>query len=405
MAETQDDTLGTVDGISYDENVTINATGNLSDAELEEYVARTMARIELIRGLEFERTPSVEIIDREEVQDRFDPETNETATLADRLWHATFIIGQNSSAEAVIHDMATDSILGYYSPWNESVTLVKDDGQVDKWVLVHELVHVLQDQNLELQNWFPTHDEDLGASGAIEGEAEYVPSLYFARCGVQWSCQDTGDRPVGSERVNLGLQLATLNPYEVGDDFIEHVRLREGWEGVNRIYDNYPVSTEQVIYPERYPDVDPTPVSIDDRSTAAWERLGRDGAETVGQATIFSMLAHHDVITPDWPVDYRHEFTDGWRGDTLIGYEGPDSEPGFVWETRWDSTDDAAQFRHAYEAVLEGHDAIDRDTDIYDIPNGPFAGVYRLTQEDRTVRIVHGPTVPALEAIYPTATE
>ena len=60
-----DGTLGEVDGISHDEAIAVDASDGLNATEQDLLVTRAMARIEAIRGLEFERSVGVEVITRE----------------------------------------------------------------------------------------------------------------------------------------------------------------------------------------------------------------------------------------------------------------------------------------------------------------------------------------------------
>ncbi|HKL30417.1 MAG TPA: hypothetical protein VJ898_14260, partial [Natrialbaceae archaeon] len=48
-----EDVIGWENGYWYDESIDVDQSDGLSDAELDRFVARTMARVERIRGLEF----------------------------------------------------------------------------------------------------------------------------------------------------------------------------------------------------------------------------------------------------------------------------------------------------------------------------------------------------------------
>jgi hypothetical protein len=67
--------------------------------------------------------------------------------------------------------------------------------------------------------------------------------------------------------------LTVYAPYAAGPDFVRALRERGGWTAVNDAYDAFPVSTEQVIHPEAYPDEQPVVVPIPDRSAEGYERF------------------------------------------------------------------------------------------------------------------------------------
>ena len=59
--------------------------------------------------------------------------------------------------------------------------------------------------------------------------------------------------------------------------------------------------------------------------------------------------------------------SEGWGGDRLVSLDGPDGSWAVVWQTTWDSSDDADQFSAAADAAmsdLDGAHAVLPGTDI-----------------------------------------
>jgi hypothetical protein len=104
-------------------------------------------------------------------------------------------------------------------------------------------------------------------------------------------------------------------------------------------------------------------------------------------------------VDPENPMAYEHSFSTGWAGDQLVPYER-DGELGYVWETAWETPDDAEQFAAAYRRVLEERGAVGTGADTFAIPDGSFEGAFRVTRADTTVRIVNAPTADALEEVH-----
>ncbi|WP_237560395.1 hypothetical protein [Halolamina rubra] len=73
-----EDRLGWEDGYAATDSVAVDASDGLNESELDAVVARTMARVELIRGLEFEETVPVEVISREEFRNGSSRDTTST---------------------------------------------------------------------------------------------------------------------------------------------------------------------------------------------------------------------------------------------------------------------------------------------------------------------------------------
>ncbi len=409
--------LGRVGDYNATDTLEIDGSDPLTEDEREAVKHRAMARIEEIRGLEFEEDVELEVVSREEYRERWQRDRDPASQFTNELWRGAFVVDGERDVNEAFDDLYGDSILGYYS--DGRIVLVVDDAddRIDRTTLVHELVHALQDQQFDLESGGATIDERRATTGLVEGEAEYVPSLYDERCGEQWECLDATAPDTASldqRSFNAGLFLSVYAPYAEGPSFVAHRHETTGWEGVDAVHENPPTSTAQLIHPERYPEGRPADVAIEDRSTSEWEPMadgdGERRTETVGEATLFATLWANGVI--DRPLgegagaysryNYSHPATDGWTGDTFVAYADGD-ETGHVWKLAWESETDAREFRDAYVEVLEsqGADAVDSADGVYRIPDDEeFAGAYRVSLEGDEVVIVGGPTVADLEAIH-----
>lgn len=393
--------LGTVDGVDHDDPVTVSVGDGLSDTELDRLTRRAMARIELLRGHEFEETVNVTVISRGEYRDRAsvgggdagDPQANSR-------WRALFIVGDDRDATEIVDDAVTASIAGYYTPGTDEIVLVGDDENttVNRDTLVHELVHALQDQQFGMSLADETADADLARDALIEGEAEVIRAEYNDRCGLVWRCVSVPSAETNQSDTPLGVELVLFHPYAQGPRFVEFIRDRRGWPGIDAAHESYPNSTATVIHPDRYPEA-PQTVHVPDKSAANWSRLDDPETDTLGEAAIYAMLVHNDVISLDETDGYSHTFSDGWEGDAFVPYQ-QGADIGYVWESAWDSPKDAEQFAFAYREVLDNRGAVSTGDDVFRIQDGPFAGAYRLTRENTTVRIVSTPTVDTLDEVH-----
>ncbi len=406
--EPEDNTLGIVDGVAHDDDLAISVEDGLTQSELEALATRSMARIEVIRDLEFEETVDIQVMTREEYRES-DATTNVSENQTrwqNQVWEAKFVVGQDRDVTDVLDRTFGDAVQGFYSPANEEVVIVTDEDRtkVNKRTLVHELVHVLQDQQFGLDSAPARQDPSLARNGLIEGEAELIPELYFERCEREWSCLEPPAPPIDTDRdVDPGVIHVFIQPYEQGPGFVDAMKERGGWDQVNELHDAHPESTTQIIHPERYPDVRPVNVTVEDRSSKEWRRIDHDPiGETVGQAAIHVMLQHNGVITVEDLFGYSHPTSDGWTGDELVPYVNDDGETGHVWEIEWESTDDAAEFADAFVTLLEERGALERAQESYLIPEAPFEGGFDVRVDGTTVAIVGGPTVESLEGIHGT---
>ncbi|MXV63201.1 hypothetical protein GS429_14215 [Natronorubrum sp. JWXQ-INN-674] len=415
--------LGHVGHYAHDDVFEFDDNESLTEDQLEAVKYRSMARIEVVRGLKFHHDVTLETITRTEYRSQRG-QPGSASPFANELWRGAFIVDGETDVNRAMNDLYGGSVQGYYT--NDRIVIVTDgaDGlRIDRETLVHELVHALQDHHFGLERHATTIDAQRAEIGLTEGEANYIPQLYDQRCGEEWQCLPDDDRPPadgesGERSFNIGLFLSIYTPYSEGPPFVAHLRDRGGWAAVDGAYADRPASTSQLIHPERYPDDRPVDVEIRDRSTDDWEPVTRNGqprSETIGEATLFASLWTNGVVERPIgeggselsPYNYSHPATDGWAGDTFRVYHDvdDDSRTGHVWGLAWESEDDAEAFAEAYRTLLEnnGAEPIDAANDTYRIGDGDaFAGAYRVTVSGETIKIVGAPAVDDLEDIHGT---
>jgi hypothetical protein len=414
-ADPPSDRLGWEDGYWYNESIDVNQSDGLSAAEREAFVARTMARVELLRGLEFESSVPVEAVSREQYRNDSGNDAVEGDLWNDQVWEALLLVGEDRSITEVFDELYGGAVLGYYSPSEDRIVVVSDapNPAIDRATLAHELVHALQDQHFGLEGVPPTQDAQLAENGLVEGDARLVEAMYESRCGAEWECVPTPPAGGGGGGgFDFGVYLTVYTPYSEGPTFVQTLRERGGWEAVNAAYANPPVSTEQVLHPERYPDERPVNVSVPDRSDETWSRFDHDPVgDTVGEASIFVMLLDNRAIDRQQlredtgaysPYNYTSDASEGWAGDTVVPYRGDGGEFGYVWATEWDTPEDARQFHRTYTTWLlqlrMGATEVREDT--YVVESGPYADAFRVTRDGTRVTIVNAPTPADLDGVH-----
>ena len=404
-------------GYWYNESIAVNRTDGLDAAERAAFVARTMARVEHLRGLEFEESVPVAVVSREEYRDggTFSPTSD---AWDEQTWEALLLVGEDETVAETFDALYGSNVLGYYAPSRGRIVVVSDSPTpaIDRATLAHELVHALQDQQFGLPAGAATRDGQLARNGLVEGDARYVERLYEERCASgEWECVATpaGGGSGGGPPPNEGVLLTVLQPYSDGPTFVHDLRARGGWDAVNAAYDRVPASTEQVIHPGAYPDDAPVDVAVPDRSDGRWRPVDHaPRANTLGEAAVYVMLREGGVI-PGAHIDrgtgaysyynYSHPRSAGWGGDALVPYtDGTDY--GYVWALEWDSPRDAREFAGGYETALKlryGARVVDREgaTVTLAVDDGPFADAFRLTRDGTRVTVVNAPTVEALDGV------
>jgi uncharacterized iron-regulated protein len=180
-------------------------------------------------------------------------------------------------------------IQGYYSIKDKKIFLYDDiAGAYERGVLIHEMVHALQDQNFGLaklhQKSFAS-DAELALAALIEGDATFTMIEVLKKDQPRVAAML--DAPLEKAR---NLQNAFL--YAQGARYVKALKERGGWQAVNSIYRFTPGSTAAVLHPKGVLTIDLGP------------------GKTRGEFGIIQMLAENPATAP-----LAVRTANGWMGD------------------------------------------------------------------------------------------
>jgi hypothetical protein len=251
-------------------------------------------------------------------------------------------------------------------------------------VLVHELTHALQDQHFSLAARLRRSingDQVLALRSVAEGDAilsEYAYLFGGLEDWVPGYAREVLDAGAG-ESVFPGVPVVIADKmrfqYSTGLKFVSNFIGNNGWLPVNLIYQYPPLSTEQILHPEKYlsmPDP-PTDVSVKGLTTlfsGEWREIEND---TLGELMVRCLFKQF-LGTATAAV-----IAEGWDGDRFVAYRRED-EIGFVWATTWDSARDAQEFFDGYQSIVPMK---------YKAQSQEQARVY-IEKRDQTVLVVEG---------------
>jgi hypothetical protein len=455
LADPASDRLGWENGIWYNESLSIDESDGLNASERGAIVNRTMARIEVIRQLEYEEPIPVDVISRETYQSQAGSgEVPPPFRAFDNAkFEAMFFVGENTDSLEVQDRNRGSSVLGYYAPGNDSIVVVSESAtpRLEAGTLAHELTHALQDQHFDLtDDPARTRDAYNARNGLIEGEANVVQRRYQERFEDSWATggmggsngSESGGENGSSTQLHYGIYFLEFFPYSDGPGFVRTLYEQGGWDAVNAAHEDFPASAEQVIYPRLYGQEAPTNVTVRDRSSAAWERVRpespRPGGDqppyaVLGQSALSSMFAYtlfdvrsgmsynqSAVVRPGQiinrgeggqgtnssdPLNYDLPATQGWDGDKMYVYQNSGDETGYVWKLAWDSPGEAEQFATRYEDLLShwGGEEVSESgqTSTWEIEGAsPFTDAIRVQVNGDRVTITNAPTTEDLNDIH-----
>ncbi|WP_255198072.1 Hvo_1808 family surface protein [Halorarius litoreus] len=436
------DVLGWEDGYWANETLQLTRDDGLNESERRAVVARAMARVEVVRELEFEERVPVEIISRAEYRNSSFSQSGATSTAFSQFdnakFEAMFLIGEDTDSLDVQNTNRGSSVLGFYSPRNDTIVIITEGDTPDlpgERTLGHELVHALQDQYYNLSSYrAETRMQYNAQNGLIEGDANLVQYRYEQRCGAEWEClpAPSGGGGGGGE-FHLGVYILNYFPYSDGPGFVDYYRKQGGWERVNELYAAVPTSDAHVVFPEQYGSGPPMDVTFEDRTSNGWERVrpgtrpdgsSRPDYASLGQSGLTAMFAYtlYDdqnssrVVQPQEflnledgqvnrtdPFNYGFAYVSGYENDRMHVYANGE-ETGYVWKIAWNSSAEAQEFAEGYGRLLSHYGgtqvSTSGDTTVYRIADGPYADAFRVTVDGSTVTIVNAPSESALDDVY-----
>jgi hypothetical protein len=338
-----------------------------TDAELERKIDELLPEIEEFAHLKALETPTVrrstgpnlEAYLLERLDAEFPGDSLDRVTAA---YQAFGLLPDTVNLRGLLVDLLLEQAIGYYDPVRD-ILFVRDAApdEMLEAVLVHELVHALQDQHVDLDsllNAVSRNDPRTAIQAAVEGHAT------VAMMAWQFS-QMTGASVSAEQLPEIGPEMAAAlaDPSQFPQLVAAPAIIREpmlfvylgGARLVQRLWrtqegrplpfgDWLPESTEQLLHTERLLERrdSPTPMQLAEPGDG-WRV---EYADDLGQLEIQVYFREHLGSTA-----LADRAAAGWDGDAyaLLVRDG---EQALVWYTAWDSSADADEFVDAYETAF-----------------------------------------------------
>jgi hypothetical protein len=297
----------------------------------------------------------------------------------------------------------------YYDPKSETFYVLMSDMPplMLRTIYAHELYHGLQDQYYDLDEYMLSQtrtlndDELLARQAVVEGEATLIMTLWMLKSATG----QEPDRSMLASAVNMQASMDTamlraaaksnavaeelggssmartvealddippfmietlMGAYTKGMKFVFEVQ-GLGWDKVDELYENPPVSTEQILYPKKWiagekPVKFEWPDFEEVRALRGWKLLD---SNTLGEIQWRVIFDEHGMKSTSKKI------AQGWNGDSYAVFERSGANRGssngngesntqtdssdllLLLATSWDSTDEAAEFARGYEELLK----------------------------------------------------
>ncbi len=272
-------------------------------------------------------------------------------------------------------ELYSEQVAGFYDDEEKAMYVVQGDrfGAPQRLTYAHEFDHALQDQHFNFKEGLNYTDEacevDTERCAAIqalvEGDASLLEEQWLRTFATQDEIReliefyDSYESPVFDAAPRF-LQQDFLYPYTDGMDFVRRLFDQGGWAAVDAAYGDLPLSTEQILHPERYPDDKPLWLEVPELSEMlgeVWREIDRN---VLGELYTFFVL---DEFLPEGDA---RQAADGWGGDYYLAFYNDATDQGLlILVSQWDSVGDAQEFALTFRDYGETRFGARRN-----IPNG-----------------------------------
>jgi|GEM_PF-2410363 len=288
----------------------------------------------------------------------------DTLEKKEKIFKAFRLIPDEMDLEQFLIALYTEQTGAFYDPDTKAYyTVDREFGALEnRMIQAHELTHALQDQNFNLMRFnritIDNDDYDLAKAAVIEGEATMAMIEYLLQ---DMGVEDTGFIDWGFlleqipnmtfndpnmeifNRAPEFIKNSLLFPYVKGASFISAL-LKSGWdwEKLGSLFSDMPLTTEQILHPEKYYLQRDFPAMILFPPPARmagpdWNLLEDN---IMGEYGVYLFLKENGI---------SHKVaiagSAGWDGDRYFGFEATTTGHIYlIWLTVWDSEKDAREF-------------------------------------------------------------
>jgi hypothetical protein len=301
---------------------------------------------------------------REDKEDKKDAERYAD----DKTLEAFGLIPKGFPLDSFMLDVLTDQVAGLYDPKAKEFYIadwIPADEQ--RTVMSHELTHALEDQSFHIDSWIkaarPNDDAELARDAVSEGSA-MAAMVDYEMLDQKVSVRDVPDvtliiragalsemdKDPNLAKAPLYIRDELLFPYLAGTGFTqEFLKAHTGWQDLHLIFQNPPVSTQQILHPDLYlHGVKPETVALPE-----WKGLVPGDWKLLEENTM-GEFGIEEILKQFLDENRAELLAPAWKGDRYAVFEDANTKSTpLVFRLALDNPDDAAHFFGQYSEALE----------------------------------------------------
>ena len=353
-----------------------------NNAEFLAAADEVLQQMSEITGLKLLTPLKKSLRSREEIRAYVIKQMNEEKNAAERYADARTaeafgLLPKGFDLDTFMVNVLTEQIEGLYDPKNQEFYIADWSAPDEqRMVMAHELTHALEDQHFHIEAWSraarPNDDAELARDAVLEGSAmaamvdylmqgtgralkdlpEFDPSMLFDQLDMQNTPALKSAPPF--------LKDALIFPYISGLNFSAAVLKNSGWPALAGVFENPPVSTQEILHPQVYKSrradrtgivfFGKTPLAV---SLPSFDKmLGKDWTKL--DENILGEFGWKEVLKQFLDDARAKSLAAGWDGDRYATYEQKETKKLIlVTRLHLDSEEHAARFFGQYSEALE----------------------------------------------------
>jgi hypothetical protein len=305
-----------------------------------------------------------------EFESHHDPAELQRAAAAGEL---TGLYSSPANLKSLTMRVLSSQVVAFYDPQDRKMILVKGRSEVGFWsriaglfrrrdstnemLIAHELTHALQDQyfgaHAAIDRITDNDDRRLALKSVVEGDATLVGYGYLSDIidaeTITSLLANLENMPrlfdLQSPDTPAALRDSLIFQYTDGTRFVGQIYLHGGWNAVNALYTNPPLSTREILNPALYLSHS-APLKV---TVGGWAKALK-GWRQVAQNTYGELLLRV-ILTRG--SSGAAAIADGWRGDRMAELQDESGAITVIWIVALADYGSAAAFSQAYEGILE----------------------------------------------------
>lgn len=254
-------------------------------------------------------------------------------------------------------DLYSEQIAGYYDSETKEMYVIGGEFKgTERMTYSHEFTHVLQDQNYNLETLLSEEKCDADSeycsavTALVEGDAVLSEQVWFLANGTDQdrdeitAFYDSYQSPVYDSAPEY-MKQDFLFPYTQGFDFVYSLFSKGKWKAVDAAYTTLPVSTEQILHPQKYPAETPVKLQLQDMAGQLGPGWSEYDHNSMGEWYTYLILSSGYDASFRLADDVAKKASAGWDGDTyMFLLNDNSSDSAFAWLSTWDSRTDSNEF-------------------------------------------------------------